>query len=59
MDNSLLDIFDKVWPKTMYYSTWSLARFGVNLKICKKSNFDCNQHKVSTQHKYILMHQKM
>ena len=32
MKNSLLAIFDEIWPKTMYYSTGSLA----TLKICKK-----------------------
>ena len=25
MENSLLAIFDKIWPKTLYYSTGSLA----------------------------------
>ena len=24
-ENSLLDIFDEIWQKTMYYSTWSLV----------------------------------
>ena len=32
MENSLLDIFDEIWLKTMYYSTWSLARFLSNYK---------------------------
>ena len=27
MANSLLDIFAKIWPMTLYYSTGSLARF--------------------------------
>ena len=27
MENSLLDIFDEIWPTTMYYSTGSLAQF--------------------------------
>ena len=27
MENSLLVIFAKIWPKTMYYSTGTLARF--------------------------------
>ena len=28
------------------------------LKICKKSNFDQNQLKIFTQHKYMYMYQK-
>ena len=24
MENSLLSIFDEIWPKTMYYSTGSI-----------------------------------
>ena len=32
--------------------------FGVTLKIHKKSNFDRNQLKLSTQHKYMYMYQK-
>ena len=48
MENSLLDIFDKIWPKTLYYSTGCLSNFGVTLK---KSNFNWNQLKRSTEHK--------
>ena len=33
--------------------------FGANLKIHKKSNFDWNQLKISTQHKYMYVYQKM
>ena len=43
--NSLLVIFDEIWPRA-------------TLKIHKKSNFDWNQLKLSTQHKYMYMHQK-
>ena len=32
MENSLLVIFGEIWPKTMYYSTGSLARFWSNFK---------------------------
>ena len=32
--------------------------FGVTLKIHKKSKLDLNQLKLSTQHKYMYMHQK-
>ena len=35
MENSLLFIFDEIWPKTMYYSTWSLAQFLATLKLIK------------------------
>ena len=34
MENSPLAIFDEIWPKTMYYSTGSLARFWSNFKKC-------------------------
>ena len=55
MEDSLLAIFDEIWPMTMYYSTGTLA----NLKIHKKSNFDWNQLKLSTQYKYMYTYQKM
>ena len=59
MENSLFVIFDKIWPMTLYYSTGhTLPDFGANLKIRKKSNFDRNQLKLSTQHKYMYMYQK-
>ena len=32
MENSLLFIFDEIWPVTMYYSTGTLAQFLSNLK---------------------------
>ena len=32
MENSLLVIFDEIWPKTMYYSIGTLARFLSNFK---------------------------
>ena len=35
-----------------------LPNFGATLKIRKKSNFDHNHLKLSTQHKYMYMHQK-
>ena len=57
MENSLLVNFAKIWPKTMYYKgLW--PDFGATLKIHKKSNFDQNQLKLSTQHKYMYMYQK-
>ena len=60
MENSLLAIFDEIWPMTLYYIVQCLwPEFGANLKICKKSNFDCNQLKLSTQHKYMYMPQKI
>ena len=60
MANSLLFIFDEIWPETMYYIVQGLwPNFGATSKIRKKSNFDRNQLKLSTQHKYMYMHQKM
>ena len=57
MENSLLAIFDEIWLKTMYYKgVW--PDFGATLKIRKKSNFDQNLLKLSTQHKYMYMYQK-
>ena len=32
MENSLLAIFDEIWPETMYYSTGTLALFLSNFK---------------------------
>ena len=59
MENSLLVIFDEIWPKSLYYIVQGLwPDFGATLKIHKKSNFDRNQLKLSTQHKYIYMYQK-
>ena len=59
MENSLLVIFDKIWPTTLYYIQGLWPDFGATLKIHKKSNFDWNQLKLSTQHKYMYMYQKM
>ena len=60
MENSLLVNFAKIWPETLYYIVQGLwPDFGETLKIRKKSNFDRNQLKFSTQHKYMYMHQKM
>ena len=59
MENSLFAIFDEIWPLTMYYSTGTLVQFLSKIKIRKKSNFDQNHLKLSTQHKYMYMHQKM
>ena len=48
MENSLLFIFGKIWSNTLYYIVKELwPDFGATLKICKKSNFDRNQLKVS------------
>ena len=59
MENSLLAIFDEIWPKTMYYIVQGLwLDFGATSKIHKKSNFDRNQFKLSTQHKYMYVYQK-
>ena len=59
MENFLLVNFAKIWPETLYYIVQGLwPDFGATLKIHKKSNFDQNQLKLSTQHKYMYMHQK-
>ena len=59
MENSLLAIFDEIWPKTMYYIVQGLwPDFGATLKIRKKSNFDRNQLKLSTQHNNMYVYQK-
>ena len=58
MRNSLLVIFDEIWPRpcTIVQVLW--PDFGATSKIHKKSNFDRNQLKLSTQHKYMYIHQK-
>ena len=55
MENSVIAIFDEI-PCTIAHGLW--PDFGATLKIRKKSNFDRNQLKLSTQHKYMYMHQK-
>ena len=60
MENYLLSIFDEIWPKSLYYIVQGVwPDFGAFLKISKKANFDRNQLKLSTQHKYMYMYQKM
>ena len=60
MKNSLLFIFGEIWPMTLYYIVQGLLpEFEATLKICKKSNFDRNQLKLYTQHKYMYMYQEM
>ena len=44
-------------PCTIVQGLW--PNFGANLKIYKKSNFDRNQLKLPTQHKYMYVYQKM
>ena len=43
-------------PCTIVQGPW--PDFGATFKIDKKSNFDRNQLKLSTQHKYMYMHQE-
>ena len=59
MENSLVFIFDEIWPMTLYIVQGLLPNFRATLKIRKKSNFDQNQLKLSTQHMYMYMYQKM
>ena len=42
----------------LYIVQGLLLDFGATLKIRKKSNFDRNQLKLSTQHKHMYMYQK-
>ena len=59
MENSFLVIFDEIWPMTLYYIVQGLwPHFEATLKIHKKSNFDRNQLKLSTQRKNMYMPQK-
>ena len=59
MENSLLVNLDEIWPSTLYYIVQGLlSNFGAYLKIHKKFNFDRNQLKLSTKHKYMYMYQK-
>ena len=55
MESSLQAISDKL-PCIVVQEPW--PNFGVTLKIHKNSNFVQNQLKLSTQHKYMYMHQK-
>ena len=50
MENSLLAIYDEIWPKSLYYSTGTLGQFLSNYEIHKKSNFNQNKFKLSTQY---------
>ena len=54
MENCLNLIFDEIWPTIIVQGL--LLDFGAILKIHKKSNFDRNQLKLSTQHKYMYMY---
>ena len=58
MENSLLAIFQKFCPRpcTIVQGLW--PDLGATSKIHKKSNFDWNQFKLSTQYKYMYMYQK-
>ena len=56
MENSLLAIFDEIWPKpcTIVQQLW--PDFGATLKIHKKSNFDWNELKLDKQDKNMYMY---
>ena len=58
MKKFLLVNSDEIWPMscTIVQGLW--PDFGATLKNCKKSNFDRNQLKPSTQHKNMYMYQK-
>ena len=57
MENSLLFNFDEIWPKTLYYNTWSLTRFLSNFKNSENVQIDRNQLKLDKQNK--TMYQKI
>ena len=60
MENSLLAIFDEIWSYTLYFVVEGLwPDFWATLKIHKKSTFNRNHLKFSTQHKYMYKYQKM
>ena len=56
MENSLLFIFDEIWPNIVQ-GLW--PDFGATLKIHKKSSLDLDQLKLSTQHKDMYMYQRI
>ena len=58
MEKSLLVILMKFGQRPCTTVQGLLPDFGATLKVCKKSNFDRNQLKLSTQHKYMHMYQK-
>ena len=41
MENSLLAIFDEIWPKTLDYSTGSLAKFWCHILSQHNVQFTC------------------
>ena len=55
MEISLLAIFHEI-PCTIVQGLW--PDFRATLNFFKKSNFDRNQLKLSTQHKNMYMHQE-
>ena len=58
MENSQLFIFGEICQNHCTIVQGLLPDFGATLKIRKKSNFDRNQLKLSTQHKYMYMYQE-
>ena len=46
MENSLLAIFDEIWPRPCIIVQGLWPGFGATLKFCKKSNFDQNKFKI-------------
>ena len=59
MENSLLVIFDEIWPRPCTIIVQGLSPgFGATLKLRRKSNFDQNQFKIEKQHKDMYMYQE-
>ena len=58
MENSLLVILVKIDKNHCTIVQGLLSDFGATLKNHKKSKFDQNQLKLSTQHKYMYVYQE-
>ena len=58
MENSLLVIFDEIWPRPCTIVQGLSPGFGATLKLRRKSNFDQNQFKIEKQHKDMYMYQE-
>ena len=58
MENSLLVIFGEIWPKSLYYSTVTLARFWSNFKNSQKIQFWLESVQTCYTTKNMYMYQK-
>ena len=58
MENSLLDIFDEILPKTLYYSTGCFVKFWSNLKNPNSIGISSNALLRIKEHKYMYIDNK-